>query len=164
MMRARYPAGRASPDRTLRAQTPMGDAPESAVAIASRARHERPRGGRRGGRGLVTANADEAERQRRLPTATVEALVEADLMRMALPAAYGGPEADPLTMLTAIETLARADGAAGWCSMIASTTASQALFLAPGGGARDLPRRVDRRRRRVRPERRRRRSPATPSR
>ena len=46
-------------------------------------------------------------------------------------AAYGGPEADPLTMLTAIETLARADGAAGWCSMIASTTASQALFLPP---------------------------------
>ncbi len=80
---------------------------------------------------LVAANADLAERERRLPAATVAALVDADLMRMALPAAYGGPEADPLTMLTAIETLARADGAAGWCSMIASTTASQALFLPP---------------------------------
>ena len=80
---------------------------------------------------LVMANADEAERERRLPAATVEALVAADLMRMALPAAYGGPEADPLTMLAAIETVARADGAAGWCSMIASTTASQALFLPP---------------------------------
>ena len=45
------------------------------------------------------ANADEAERERRLPAATVAALVDADLMRMALPAAYGGPEADPLTMV-----------------------------------------------------------------
>ena len=52
-------------------------------------------------------------------------------MRMALASAYGGPEADPPTMLDAIETIARADGAAGWCSMIASTTSSQALFLDP---------------------------------
>ena len=80
---------------------------------------------------LVSANADEAEQLRRLPQATVDALVEAGLMRMAVPAAYGGPEADPLTMLTAIETVARADGAAGWCTMIASTTSSQSLFLPP---------------------------------
>ncbi len=52
-------------------------------------------------------------------------------MRMAVPVAYGGPEADPLTMLSAIETVARADGAAGWCTMIASTTSSQCLFLPP---------------------------------
>ncbi len=80
---------------------------------------------------LVSANADEAEQLRRLPQSTVDALVEAGLMRMAVPAAYGGPEADPLTMLTAIETVARADGAAGWCTMIASTTSSQSLFLPP---------------------------------
>jgi len=80
---------------------------------------------------VVVANADEAERLRRLPAATVAALVDGDLMRMALASAYGGPEADPPTMLDAIETIARADGAAGWCSMIASTTSSQALFLDP---------------------------------
>jgi alkylation response protein AidB-like acyl-CoA dehydrogenase len=80
---------------------------------------------------VVVANADEGERIRRLPVATVTALVEGDLMRMALASAYGGPEADPPTMLDAIETIARADGAAGWCSMIASTTSSQALFLDP---------------------------------
>ena len=54
---------------------------------------------------LVSANADEAEQLRRLPQKTVDALVQAELMRMAVPAAYGGPEADPLTMLTAIETV-----------------------------------------------------------
>jgi len=80
---------------------------------------------------LLVANADDAERSRRLPAATVEALVSADLMRMGLATAYGGPEADPLTLLTAIETLSAADGAAGWCSMIASTTSTQSLFMPP---------------------------------
>ena len=80
---------------------------------------------------VLAADADEAEQARRLPAATVEALVAADLMRMGLAAAYDGPEADPLTMLDAIEVRSPADGAAGWCSMIASTTASQALFLTP---------------------------------
>lgn len=80
---------------------------------------------------LLTKLADDAEQDRRLPTQTVEALVAADLMRMGLAEAYGGPEADPLTILTAIEVLAAADGAAGWCAMIASTTSTQAFFLEP---------------------------------
>ena len=80
---------------------------------------------------LVAAGADEAEQARRLPAATVDALIAANLMRMGLAAAYDGPEADPLTMLTAIEILSSADGAAGWCSMIASTTSTQSLFLQP---------------------------------
>ena len=80
---------------------------------------------------LLTKMADDAEQSRRLSPETVDALVAADLMRMGLPAAYGGPEADPLTMLTAIEILAAADGAAGWCSMIASSTATQSMFLEP---------------------------------
>ena len=41
------------------------------------------------------------------------------------------PRPIPLTMLTAIEILSSADGAAGWCSMIASTTSTQSLFLQP---------------------------------
>ena len=44
---------------------------------------------------MVAAGADEAEQARRLPAATVDALVAADLMRMGLAAAYDGPEADP---------------------------------------------------------------------
>jgi indole-3-acetate monooxygenase len=80
---------------------------------------------------VVEANADEAERMRRLPPATVAALTEAGLMRMCVPAAYGGPEADPLTLVEVIEAVSRSDGAAGWCTTIASTTSSMALFLPP---------------------------------
>ena len=80
---------------------------------------------------IVRANADEAERIRRLPPATVAALTNAGLMRMCVPAVYGGPEADPLTLVETIEAVSRADGAAGWCTMIAATTSSMALFLPP---------------------------------
>ncbi len=82
---------------------------------------------------LIEARADEAERLRRLPQPTVDALVGAGMMRLCLPAAYGGPEVDPMTMVAAIEAVAHADGAAGWCAMIASTTASMAAFLPPEG-------------------------------
>ncbi len=80
---------------------------------------------------VVRDHADAAEQERRLPAATVAALGEAGLLRMCLPAVYGGPEADPVTLVAAIEAVASADGAAGWCTMIASTSASQAFYLPP---------------------------------
>lgn len=86
---------------------------------------------------LIEAHADDAEAERRLPMPTVEALTQGNLMRMCVPAEYGGPEVDPPTMLEAIATLAHADGAAGWCSMIASTTSLMSSFL-PEQGAREI--------------------------
>jgi alkylation response protein AidB-like acyl-CoA dehydrogenase len=80
---------------------------------------------------LVEAHADKAEQGRRLPKRLVQALRDAQLFRMCVPAVYGGPEADPITMVRAIETVATADGAAGWCTMIASTTSSMSLFMEP---------------------------------
>jgi len=80
---------------------------------------------------LVEAHADKGEQGRRLPKRLVQALRDAQLFRMCVPAAYGGPEADPITMVSAIEKIAIADGAAGWCTMIASTTSSMSLFLEP---------------------------------
>ena len=82
-------------------------------------------------RPLVEAHADEGEEIRRLPAATLEALRDAQLLRMCVPHAYGGPEVDPMTLVRAIEAVAEADGAAGWCTMIASTTASLSMFLPP---------------------------------
>ncbi|MEO5898520.1 MAG: acyl-CoA dehydrogenase family protein [Ilumatobacteraceae bacterium] len=78
---------------------------------------------------LVEAYADQAEAQRRLPLALVEALAKVDLLRMCVPKVYGGPEADPRTVIEAIETVAAADGATGWCVMIASTTSSLCSYL-----------------------------------
>lgn len=80
---------------------------------------------------LIEAHADDGERARRLPLPTVKALAGAGLMRMCVPEVYGGPEVDPVTMVEAIAEVAHADGAAGWCSMIASTTSSMASFLPP---------------------------------
>ncbi len=86
---------------------------------------------------LVEAHADDGERLRRLPLPTVKALADAGLMRMCVPQVYGGPEVDPATMVEAIATVAHADGAAGWCTMIASTTSSMAAFL-PADAAREI--------------------------
>ncbi|MFN8020391.1 MAG: acyl-CoA dehydrogenase family protein [Acidimicrobiales bacterium] len=80
---------------------------------------------------LVEAHADKAEQKRRLPSRLVQALRDAQLFRMCVPAAYGGPEADAVTFAAAIEKVATADGAAGWCTMIGSTTSSMSLFLEP---------------------------------
>ncbi|MFK7917399.1 MAG: acyl-CoA dehydrogenase family protein [Ilumatobacter sp.] len=78
---------------------------------------------------VIEAHADEAEQQRRLPRPTVDALTSAGVMEMLVPHVYGGPELGPLDMIAAIESLAFCDGAAGWCSMIASTTSSMSAFL-----------------------------------
>ncbi len=88
-------------------------------------------------RPLIEEYAGAAEAERRLAAPTVEALVGADLMRMCTPAAYGGPEVDPVTLVESIEAVAHADGAAGWCSMIASTTSSMAAFL-PADTAKEI--------------------------
>ncbi len=86
---------------------------------------------------LIEANADDGERNRRLPLNTVNALTDAELMRMCVPEAYGGPEVDPVAMVRAIEAVAHSDGAAGWCTMIASTTSSMASLL-PEQAAREI--------------------------
>jgi indole-3-acetate monooxygenase len=86
---------------------------------------------------LIEANADDGERIRRLPLATVRALNDAQLMRMCVPEVYGGPEVDPVTLVEAIEAVAHSDGGAGWCTMIASTTSSMASLL-PEESAREI--------------------------
>jgi alkylation response protein AidB-like acyl-CoA dehydrogenase len=80
---------------------------------------------------LVRAQADAAEAARRLPGEVVAALAERGLLRMAVPAAYDGPEVAPLDQLAAIEEVSFADGAAGWCVAISTTTSSLSWFLAP---------------------------------
>ncbi len=86
---------------------------------------------------LIEANADDGERIRRLPLASVKGLTDAQLLRMCVPSVYDGPEVDPVTMVEAIEAVAHSDGAAGWCTMIASTTSSMASLL-PEAAAREI--------------------------
>ncbi len=78
---------------------------------------------------VARRGATAAETARRLPEVTVDALAENGMLTLCLPEAYGGPGTDPLTFLEAIEVVARGDGAAGWATMIGSTTSSMAAYL-----------------------------------
>lgn len=84
-----------------------------------------------GAAAVAARHADEGEQLRRLPSDVVDALCDAGVLRMCVPAAYGGPEVDPPTMLEVIERVSRADGAAGWCTMIASTTSLLSHYVEP---------------------------------
>ena len=80
---------------------------------------------------VASAHGDEGETLRRLPPVVVDALRDAGVLRMCVPAVYGGPEVDPPTVLRVIERIARADGAAGWCTMIATTTSLLSHYVEP---------------------------------
>lgn len=81
-------------------------ADERGAALLDAARSLAPR---------IAALADEIERERRLPRPLVDALVEAGLFRMLVPASLGGAEVHPLTFARVLEEIARADGSSGWC-------------------------------------------------
>ena len=80
---------------------------------------------------VAAEHAQDGERLRRLPTAVVDAMRAESVQRMCVPAAYGGPEVDPPTILKVIERIAAADGAAGWCTMIATTTSLLSHYVEP---------------------------------
>lgn len=79
----------------------------------------------------IAARAAEIESARRLPADLAATLSADGLMHLFLPAAYGGPEVAPATGLAAIREVARADGATGWCVMIAATSTLTAAYLPP---------------------------------
>jgi indole-3-acetate monooxygenase len=80
---------------------------------------------------LASSRAAEIESLRRLPDDLAEALVQTGVFRAWVPAAYGGAEADVMTVLDAIEALSFHDGATGWCGMIGATSSLTAAFLPP---------------------------------
>jgi alkylation response protein AidB-like acyl-CoA dehydrogenase len=76
------------------------------------------------------ARSTEIEANRTLPRDIVDELVEAELLKLFVPAALGGAEVSPLDGLTVTEELAYHDGSTGWCQMIAMTTGMLGGFLA----------------------------------
>jgi len=63
---------------------------------------------------VIRDHNEEAERERRLSRAVLDALTDAGLLRMWTPRSLGGLEVDPLTCARVIEEVAGADSAAGW--------------------------------------------------
>jgi indole-3-acetate monooxygenase len=86
---------------------------------------------------LLREHADEATRARHLTTPVVDAMRWAGVFRMAMPAAWGGPELDGCTQTEVIERLARADASAAWCAMIGVESGFFASYI-DEGAAREL--------------------------
>jgi alkylation response protein AidB-like acyl-CoA dehydrogenase len=63
---------------------------------------------------VIAANAAWAAEHRRLHEETFEALADAGVFRMRMPARFGGYECDARTMAEVADVLARADGSASW--------------------------------------------------
>ena len=91
----------------------------------------------RGFRDELTSRAAEFERARRIPAELAARMAEAGLFRLCVPEVYGGLEADPLTMVQVIETLAEADGSAAWVVFIGATSGLTAAYL-PVAAARTV--------------------------
>jgi alkylation response protein AidB-like acyl-CoA dehydrogenase len=79
---------------------------------------------------VVRVEAEQAEIDRRLGDKTVEALRETGLLRMLLPARYGGGELHLGQTFAIVEALSRVNGSAGWNLQIGATTAMLANDLA----------------------------------
>ena len=75
-------------------------------------------------RPAIEAAAGEGETLKTLPASTVALLDENGLLRMKLPEAVGGVEADLITQYEVIEAMAYVDASTAWCMMIGATSIS----------------------------------------
>jgi alkylation response protein AidB-like acyl-CoA dehydrogenase len=81
----------------------------------------------------IRARRDEIERSRRLPPDLAEALRQTGVFAMSVPQALGGAGASLAEILQIIETVASADGSAGWCTMIGATSNAAAGYINEAG-------------------------------
>ena len=82
-------------------------------------------------RGVVVSCADDAEQQATLPEASVDAIEQAGLFALKLPAEFDGAEADPVTQIEVIEAMAMYDSAAAWSMMIGATNIALPAVMLP---------------------------------
>lgn len=66
----------------------------------------------------IRERAEEGERLRVIPDASIKELEETGFFRLLQPKRYGGMEADPVAFYTAVRDIASADGATGWVSSV----------------------------------------------
>lgn len=81
--------------------------------------------------------ATAGEAARKLTVAAHQALVSSGVFDLFRPRSLGGEEADLLSMVQAIRTLARGDGSAGWCAMLSGAYAAFGGLL-PRAGAEEV--------------------------
>lgn len=79
----------------------------------------------------VAPRAGEIEANRTLPRDIVDALADAGLFKLFVPARYGGSECSAADGIAVVEEVAYHDGSTSWCVMIAMTTGLLGGFLPP---------------------------------
>ena len=89
-------------------------------------------------RDVVEAGADYAEEHGTLALNVVEAIQDAGLFRLKLPAELGGAEADPVTQIDVIEAMTRIYPSAGWVLMTNATAIGSAGAFLPERGASEV--------------------------
>jgi len=85
----------------------------------------------------IASRAAETERARRIPADLSRKMAAAGFYRMFIPADLGGLETSPVVGARVLETLARADGSAGWVAFIGATSGT-VLARIPEGTARNV--------------------------
>ena len=76
------------------------------------------------------SRADEAERLRVVPEASIKELEETGFFRLLQPQRYGGHEADPVTFYTAVKEIAGACASTGWVSSVVGVHPWQVALFA----------------------------------
>jgi len=79
----------------------------------------------------LSARAKEMETARRLPADLADTMAKAGVFRAITPESLGGMEAPPEIFMEMLETLAKANASASWCTMIACTSTLPAASLSP---------------------------------
>lgn len=80
---------------------------------------------------LITSEANEIERTRRLTPAVTQALIDNGLYRSLLPQSFGGAELPLESFMRMQEAIAKADASTAWCLGQCSVCAMTAAYLDP---------------------------------
>lgn len=80
---------------------------------------------------LIAEAADRVERDREVPSDVLDAMHEARLFRMLIPASIGGDEVEPATFFQVMEAVAMADASVAWCLGQNSGVSMAAAYLDP---------------------------------
>ena len=83
--------------------------------------------------------ADHIERERRLARPVLDALFAQGMFRLLLPRSLEGAEVDPVTFVTVIEEIAKADASTAWCLCQASGCSMAAVPPPTGQNATGSP-------------------------
>lgn len=80
---------------------------------------------------LGAEHAETSERERTLATEVAQALAASPIPSMLVPAALGGGEREPREMVAALSVIAKGDGSAAWCAMVAATSGLVSAYVDP---------------------------------